>query len=211
MNNDLGTLSFKQDSSGNWGYCIGGADTVNPFKTRTGNATAGHVLSGKTFSNASSSGLTGTMTNNGAKTASLNCGGSYTIPAGYHNGSGKITANSLASQTSATATAATILSGYTAWVNGVKITGTAKASPKSLSGSVSCGKIQSGYPKTFQVTFSSAFSSVPTVQLNSTGDDYKPNTLKVTNVTKAGFTFEIGAGGSVGEWETLTVTWNAVV
>ena len=28
--------------------------------------------------------------------ASLNCGGSYTIPAGYHNGSGKVTTNSLA-------------------------------------------------------------------------------------------------------------------
>ena len=71
------------------------------------------------------------MVDNGAKTSSLNCGGSYTIPAGYHNGSGKITANSLASQTSATATAAQILSGYTAWVNGAKLTGT--ASPVSTS------------------------------------------------------------------------------
>ena len=68
--------------------------------------------------------ITGTMANQGAKTSSLNCGGSYTIPAGWHNGSGKITANSLASQTSATATAAQIASGYTAWVNGSKITGT---------------------------------------------------------------------------------------
>ena len=67
------------------------------------------------------------MTNNGAKTASLNCGGSYTIPAGYHNGSGKVTANTLASQTSATATAARIGKGYTAWVNGTQITGTAAA------------------------------------------------------------------------------------
>jgi hypothetical protein len=37
------------------------------------------------------------MTNQGAKTASLNCGESYTIPAGFHDGAGKITANSLAS------------------------------------------------------------------------------------------------------------------
>ena len=51
------------------------------------------------------------MTNQGAKTSSLNCGESYTIPTGYHNGSGKITANSLASQTSATATASDILNG----------------------------------------------------------------------------------------------------
>lgn len=69
--------------------------------------------------------ITGAMTNNGTKTASLNCGGNYIIPEGYHNGSGKVTANSLASQTSATATAVQILSGYTAWVNGKKITGNA--------------------------------------------------------------------------------------
>ena len=51
-------------------------------------------------------------------------GGSYTIPAGYHNGSGKVTANSLSSQTNANAGAGDILSGKTAWVNGSKLTGT---------------------------------------------------------------------------------------
>ena len=117
-------FKFGVDSSGNYGYIKDGADTVTPFLTRTGNAVASHVLTGYTFSNASSSGLTGTMPNNGAKTASLNCGGSYTIPEGYHNGSGKVTANSLASQTSATATAAQITKGKTAWVNGTKLTGT---------------------------------------------------------------------------------------
>ena len=64
------------------------------------------------------------MTNQGTKTASLNAGGSYTIPAGYHSGSGKVTANALSGQTSGTATAARILSGRTAWVNGSKLTGT---------------------------------------------------------------------------------------
>ncbi len=93
-------------------------------KQATGNATVADVLENKTFSNSSEVGLTGTMPNRGAVTQSLNAGGSYTIPAGYHNGSGKIIANSLSSQTSATATAANILSGKTAWVNGSKITGT---------------------------------------------------------------------------------------
>lgn len=63
------------------------------------------------------------VTQRGAVSAALNCGGAYTVPEGYHNGAGRITANSLASQTSANAGSGHILSGYTAWVNGVKITG----------------------------------------------------------------------------------------
>ena len=86
-------------------------------------ATAARVLSGYTCY-VNDSKITGTMTNQGTKNASLNAGGSYTIPAGYHNGSGKVTANALSGQTSGTAVAARILSGKTAWVNGSKLTGT---------------------------------------------------------------------------------------
>lgn len=92
--------------------------------TKKGTAAAAQVLSGYTFTNASGVGLAGSMANNGAVSQALNCGGSYTIPAGYHNGSGKVTAKTLASQTAATATAANITSGKTAYVNGVKVTGT---------------------------------------------------------------------------------------
>ena len=92
-------------------------------KQATGTAVASDVLSGKTFSNSSGVNLTGTMANRGAINQSLNAGGSYTIPAGYHNGSGKVTAKSLKDQTSATAVAGNILNGKTAWVNGSKITG----------------------------------------------------------------------------------------
>ncbi len=67
--------------------------------------------------------LVGTMPNNGAINITLNAGTSYTIPRGYHDGSGRIVVNTLAYHTPATATAGTILSGYTAWVNGSKITG----------------------------------------------------------------------------------------
>ena len=115
-------------------------------KQSTGNATVADVLEGKTFSNSSSVGLIGTMPNKGAINQTLNAGGSYTIPAGYHNGSGKVTANTLASQTSATAGAGQILSGYTAWVNGSKITGTmANRGNLNWSGSNTTYTVPAGY------------------------------------------------------------------
>lgn len=67
--------------------------------------------------------IVGTMPVKGAVSAALAAGGSYTIPAGYHNGSGKITAKDLASQTDADASAANLDAGKTAWVDGKKITG----------------------------------------------------------------------------------------
>ena len=94
----------------------GGMDDVN--------FSASDLLTGKSANDSNGEKVDGTMPNKGAITASINCGGSYTIPAGYHNGSGKVTANSLASQTGANAGAGDILSGKTAWVNGSKLTGT---------------------------------------------------------------------------------------
>ena len=91
----------------------------------TGTTSADKVLAGETFSTENDTDLSGTMPNKGAVTSSLNCGGSYTIPKGYHNGNGRVTANSLSSQTSANATANDIMNGKTAWVNGSKLTGTA--------------------------------------------------------------------------------------
>ena len=58
-------------------------------------ATKAHVLAGKTAitSDSDDEPGTGTMTNQGAVSpGKLAPGGSYTIPAGYHNGSGKVTA-----------------------------------------------------------------------------------------------------------------------
>lgn len=89
-----------------------------------GDAAAANILSGKKAWVAGTQ-ITGTMKDNGAVAPSaLAAGGSYTIPAGYHNGSGKVTAVSLASQTAGTAAASEILSGETAWVGGSKVTGT---------------------------------------------------------------------------------------
>ena len=87
-------------------------------------ATSSDILSGKISTDNQGNQITGTMTNHESVSQSLNCGGSYTIPAGYHNGSGIITANSLSSQTAGTAIASNILKDQTAWVNGSKLTGT---------------------------------------------------------------------------------------
>lgn len=81
------------------------------------------VLTGKVIVDKEGEPLTGTMPNRGAVNQTLNAGGSYSIPEGYHNGSGKVTANSLASQTSGNADSGSILSGRNAWVNGNKVTG----------------------------------------------------------------------------------------
>lgn len=92
----------------------------------TGNAADSQVLAGKTYYNTDAkTKRTGTMTNRGAVSpGGLSAGGSYTIPEGYHNGAGKVTANSLSSQTDGNATAGDILKGKTGWVKGSKVTGT---------------------------------------------------------------------------------------
>lgn len=60
----------------------------------SGNASDGQVLSGQTYYNTDTkTKRTGTMPNRGAVNQSLAINGSYTIPAGYHNGSGKVTQN----------------------------------------------------------------------------------------------------------------------
>ena len=73
------------------GQYLSGAQTINPV---VGTAVVGDVLSGKTFNSASGVGITGTMTNRGAVTSTITTqGGQYTVPVGYHSGSGKITAS----------------------------------------------------------------------------------------------------------------------
>ncbi|MFL0165583.1 hypothetical protein [Candidatus Clostridium helianthi] len=56
-----------------------------------GDADVSHVLATKKFSNDNDTGLVGTMPNNGAIVQSLPINGSYTIPKGYHDGTGKVT------------------------------------------------------------------------------------------------------------------------
>ena len=221
LQNQITTLNsnvpfkFGVDSSGNYGYIKAGADTVTPFLTRTGNATESHVLSGYTFSNASSSGLTGSMTNNGAKTASLNCGGSYTIPAGYHNGSGKVTANSLSSQTSATATASNIEKGKTAYVNGVKITGTLVVYTQTQTGSiVVCTNLDGQNSASSNISFKEPFTSTPSVTgtaTSSVSEATNSLSLSFSSITTSGCKVTVKNNQEPRGYnaKTVTVKWTA--
>ena len=132
------------------------AANIDSIKTASGNATANQVLEGATFTNDSGSELTGTMANNDAINGTVNCGDSYTIPAGFTTG-GKVIANSLASQTSATATAVDILKDKTAWVGGTKLTGT-MANNGALGATLNCGE---------DYTIPAGFTTGGTVTANS--------------------------------------------
>lgn len=124
--------------------------TVNPIPAAYKDASemtasAGNILSGETAIGYDAEEneavvLTGTMPNNGAVSQTLLAGGSYTVPAGYHNGSGTVTAASLASQTGVdtgkTAIAAEyVLTGYQGWVNGTKVSGS-MANNGAISGTI---------------------------------------------------------------------------
>ena len=106
-------------------YCIWYNSKGDNFFTKAnaeGDVEASEVLAGKYFSNDKDTHIIGTMPNNPSINAALNCSDSITIPEGYTPG-GVVKANSLASQTSATAEDNKVLKGYTYWKNGIRRTG----------------------------------------------------------------------------------------
>lgn len=69
------------------------AQNIKLIKIPSGNAVAGDVLAGKTFTNSTGNQIAGTMINQGTKNSTLTTqNGEYTIPQGYHSGTGKVKA-----------------------------------------------------------------------------------------------------------------------
>lgn len=193
----------------------------------TGTAADSQVLAGQTYYNTDAkTRRTGTMANQGAKTSSLNCGGSYTIPAGYHNGAGKVTANSLASQTGVqsgktAAGAAHILSGYGAWVNGVWVNG-GISNQGAKTAALNCGgsyTIPEGYHNgQGKVTANSLASQTSTTKAPGaadvlTGKECWANGTKVTGTmaTLAGGTYKSTTANQTISCSGKKMTGNVVI
>lgn len=116
-------------------------------------ATAAEVLTGKTFAKGGSV-LTGSMKNNGAVSGTISTkAGTYTVPQGYHDGSGKV---AIASAEQAKIIATNIREGVTI----LGVTGTmsgtegAKAQSKTVTPSTSAQEVlpDDGYNYLSQVT-----------------------------------------------------------
>lgn len=106
---------------------VTGKGTVLPELTDP--ATAADILIRKEVIDQSGQELAGTMPNNGAVSAELAAGGSYTIPAGYHNGQGKVISTAVPLPSlSDPAVSGDIISGKEAIDGtGAKVTGTMPA------------------------------------------------------------------------------------
>ena len=129
MKNDMGVLLLwlGRKLAKNHEALIAKMDAIqNLFETSAeATATPSDILEGKTAYNGTIL-MTGAMENQGAREATLLAGGTYNIPRGYHDGTGRVTATDLASQTPGTAAAGGILSGLKAWVAGQLINGSMK-------------------------------------------------------------------------------------
>lgn len=87
-----GTAAAGDVISGKTFYNTAAKTKVTGTLALSGTANAAQVLSGYTcYKTDPKTKITGTMTNRGAVSATVAPGGSYTILAGYHNGSGKVT------------------------------------------------------------------------------------------------------------------------
>lgn len=171
--NNSGAVAIK-DSNGNvvtnikanipYNLCHNGSDFILQGKGGGGNLIPKYLLAGY-YGEGDNGRVDGAMVNRDAPTSNLNCGGVVNLQEGYYAG-GQIIANSLASQTPANATTEQILAGYSAWVNGNKINGS--ASIESLGGKkILIGTQTTGSEKNFIVDGKSVSLCSLTVNCNN--------------------------------------------
>lgn len=118
-------------------------------------ASAANLLTGVTAYGKDGTKYTGTMPNNGTVAGTISVsGGTYTVPKGYHSGSGKVTGPTLAALVGSNvslASAANLLTGVTAYgKNGTKYTGTNKGYDAGVAAGKIALKASSVYTKRWQ-------------------------------------------------------------
>ena len=154
-----------------------------------GTAQVGDVLAGKTFTNDNDI-YTGTMPNNGAVSHSLPINGGYTIPAGYHNGSGKVT-QSITTKVAQTYTPGTADQSIAAgqYLSGAQtIKGDANLiSANILSGKSIFGVVGSLTPGKKYATGTTINSATQSIFIRSSGGEKPGQFIKVSNLN-LGFT-----------------------
>lgn len=163
----------------------------------SGTAADSQVLSGQTYYNTDAkTKRTGSMVNRGAVSQSLGINGSYTIPAGYHNGSGKVTQSiptrGAATITPGTANQTAISAGYYASGN-VIVAGDSKLIPANIKKGVTIfgkrGTFEGFVPDTYTIykrgTFGSGYSINDVQAILSNYRDSNPSMGSQRTATRA--------------------------
>ena len=139
----------------------------------TGTAAKNNVLTGKTFYYDGEY-LTGTMNDQKTQNVTIKAGEKKTFPANVHFDNLTISGATLASQTVATAKAANILKGTSAWVNGVLVNGT-MPNNGAISQTVGLGE---------SYTIPAGYTSGGTVSCNLTMTALTPGTATAADIMK---------------------------
>ena len=216
------TTEYGQSVTIPEGYHNGqGAITGGEFNFQ-GTAGTGEVLSGQTFYANNGNLLTGTMTNQGAWNGTVSVGSTLSIPAGYHNGSGKVSVGGF----NGNAATGDVLTGQTFYSNsGTRQTGTMtdlQGRNSSNNGKVTAGGLwfDNNYPNGVSVLLSTTgyiksgntvltWTDPAAILGNWTGvDDRNGNNIRISPTSSAStaafhYTGRIGGGNS--KWREVFV------